>query len=91
MIILIIQRIVTLGSILGKLFDSVVFTPNQEILKSSHPQYGFKSEHSSSMCSFAAKIVLYYYVIKNQGLHGMYAAQRDYLALIGYNMKVYKP
>ena len=57
-------RGIALSSILGKLFDSVVCMQNHDVLKSSDLQYGFKSEHAPTMCSFAVKEVLQYYVKK---------------------------
>ena len=61
-------RGIALSSILGKLFDCVVLDQHERDLLSSDLQFGFKAEHSTSMCSFAVKEVMQYYINKNQGV-----------------------
>ena len=46
-------RGIALSSLIGKLFDIVVFKANSNILITSDYQFGFKKGHSTQMCSFA--------------------------------------
>ena len=45
-------RAIALSSILGKLFDIVIFNLNTHIFKSSDLPFGFKPNHSTTMCTF---------------------------------------
>ena len=50
----------------------MVLDQHENVLLSSDLQFGFKPEHSTSMCSFAVKEVMHiYYINKNQGVCAM--------------------
>ena len=44
-------RGIALSSVLGKVFDKIVLTKFESILKTSPYQYGFKTKHSTSQCT----------------------------------------
>ena len=57
-------RGITLSSIIGKLYDFILFKMNNMILRSSNLQFGFKENHSTSMRTFVFKEVNQYYINK---------------------------
>ena len=55
-------RAIALGSIVGKVIDSVILEKHRHILLSDDLQYGFKAGHSTTQCSFVLEEVVDYYV-----------------------------
>ena len=45
-------RGITLSSILGKLLDNIILQNNKSILNTSNLQFGFKTEYSTTYCTF---------------------------------------
>ena len=64
-------RGITLSSIIGKLYDFILFKMNNMMLRSSNLQFGFKENHSTSMCTFVFKEVSQYYINKGSYVHCM--------------------
>ena len=54
-------RGITLSSILGKLFDNIILQNNKSILNNSDLQFGFKTECSTTYCTFVLEEVIQYY------------------------------
>ena len=54
-------RGITLSSILGKLFDNIILQNNKSILNTSDLQFGFKTECSTTYCTFVLEEVIQYY------------------------------
>ena len=72
-------RGITLSSIIGKLYDFILFKMNNRILRSSYLQFGFKENHSTSMCTFVFKEVSQYYINKGSYVHCVIIhASRDF-------------
>ena len=55
-------RAIALGSVVGKVIDSVILEKHRHILLSDDLQYGFKAGHSTTQCSFVLEEVVDYYV-----------------------------
>ena len=64
-------RGIALSSLIGKLFDLVVFKSNCNVLRTSDYQFGFKKGHSTQMCSFAVNEVVQYYSNKQSNTYVM--------------------
>ena len=54
-------RGITVSSVLGKILDIILLQTNSTVLSSSHLQFGFKREHSTTECTFVAQEVINYY------------------------------
>ena len=54
-------RALTLGTILSKLFETVILQNNSHIFHSSEQQFGFKSDSSTIACSFVLNETIAYY------------------------------
>ena len=54
-------RALTLGTILSKLFETVILQINSHIFHSSEQQFGFKSDSSTTTCSFVLNETIAYY------------------------------
>ena len=54
-------RAIAMSNILGKLLDKVILANNTMALKSSDIQFGFKSESSTTACTFVVDEVVNYY------------------------------
>ena len=55
-------RGIALSSILGKILDWVILHISKGVLRTSDYQFGFKSEHSTSQCTFVVKETVQYYL-----------------------------
>ena len=58
-------RALTLGTILSKLFETIILQNNANIFQNSEQQFGFKIESSTTMCSFAIQETIEYYNSKD--------------------------
>ena len=54
-------RAIALGSILGKVLDYVIMEKSSHIFKSCDLQFGFKSKHSTTQCTYVLQEVIEYY------------------------------
>ena len=57
-------RSIALGSIIGKVLDNIVLVKHSDILQTSDLQFGFKSKHSTTQCTYVLNEVVDYYVNK---------------------------
>ena len=64
-------RGIALSSILGKLFDWVLYLSNSVIFESSNYQYGFKPGHSTVQCSFVVNETIQYYINNGSNVYSM--------------------
>ena len=54
-------RAIAVCSVLGKLLESVILYQNKSVFSTSDYQFGFKSNHSTTSCSFVVQEVITYY------------------------------
>ena len=54
-------RALTLGTILSKMFETVILQNNSHIFHSSEQQFGFKADSSTTVCSFVLNETISYY------------------------------
>ena len=54
-------RGIALGSLLGKILDNIIMYNNSHVLRSSDLQFGFKSKHSTTQCTFVLNEIVDYY------------------------------
>ena len=52
---------ITLSSIFGKIIDNIILKNNSEVLKCCYLPFGFRSNHSTTQCTFVHKEVFQYY------------------------------
>ena len=64
-------RGIALNSVIGKLFDWILLKSNYHVLQSSDLQFGFKSKHSTTQCTFIVNEVIQYYRNGNSPVHVM--------------------
>ena len=64
-------RGIALSSTIGKVLDTILLVSNQDILQSSPLQFGFKAQHSTTMCTFALEEVVQYYKNNNSDVYIM--------------------
>ena len=62
-------RGIALSSVFCKLFDNVVLEKFHAYLCTSDRQFGFKSKHSTSMCTMVLKETISYYVSNNSSVY----------------------
>jgi Reverse transcriptase (RNA-dependent DNA polymerase) len=62
-------RGITLSSVFGRIFDSVVLHRYSDKLDSCELQFGFKQNRSTAMCSMITKEVIAYYTSCNNSVH----------------------
>jgi hypothetical protein len=65
-------RAIALSSCLGKLFDWVILLNNQDALSTSEMQFGFKAEHSTTMCTFVMNDTIHYYNDGGSNVHAVF-------------------
>ena len=51
-------RAIALSSICGKILDQIILQKNIDILQTSHLQFGFKKQHSTTHCTFVLQEVV---------------------------------
>ena len=54
-------RLIALTSILSKIFEILILTRYQSMLKTADNQFGFKQKHSTELCAYTLKQVIEYY------------------------------
>ena len=54
-------RGIALCSVIGKLLEMLILSQNKDVLKTCKYQFGFKPNHSTSMCTFVVNEVVKYY------------------------------
>ncbi len=54
-------RSIALSSIIGKVLDISVMDKNANVMQSQHMQFGFKSGHSTTQCTFVMQEIIDYY------------------------------
>ena len=54
-------RGIALCSVIGKLLEMLILSQNKDVLKTCKYQFGFKPNHSTSMCTFGVNEVVKYY------------------------------
>ncbi len=62
-------RAIALGSIFGKVFDRVLLNTSMDVFNVSCMQFGFKSKHSTSQCTFVMDEVINYYNTKGSNVY----------------------
>ena len=62
-------RGITLSSVMGKILDNILLSTHMNMLNSSHLQFGFKPNHSTTQCTFVAQDVVNYYVKHNSSVY----------------------
>ena len=67
-------RAIAMGSIVGKIFDSVLLEQNSELFQTSDLQFGYKQDHSTTQCTFVAMETVNYYL---QGGSNVYSVLLD--------------
>ena len=55
-------RALTLGSIVGKLYDSIIINQQAHVFNTSELQFGFKEKSSTTQCTFLVNETISYYV-----------------------------
>ena len=58
-------RGIALSSIIGKVLELLILNSNKDILRSCDLQFGFKSKHSTTQCTFVLNEVIKYFNNKN--------------------------
>ena len=59
-------RAITLGNIVAKLFDVIILSKGQNALTTSHLQFGFKQNMSTTHCTYVMmKTISYYNAIES--------------------------
>ena len=64
-----IYRGIALGSLLGKVLDNILLCDNVNILQTSDMQFGFKSKHSTTQCTFVLNEVIDYYLRHDSSIY----------------------
>lgn len=64
-------RGIALSSCLGKLLDWVIILNSQDVLSTSGLQFGFKADHSTSMCTNVLNETIHYYNSSNSNVHAV--------------------
>ena len=59
----------TLGSIIGKLYDAIIIKQQTGVFDTSDLQFGFKDGLSTTMCTFMVKETISYYVNNGSTVH----------------------
>ena len=62
-------RAIALSSIIGKLFDWVILLKYGDVLMSSDLQFGFKPNHSTTMCTYILQETINYYNRNNNSVY----------------------
>ena len=57
--------------LIGKLLDWVILNKSQNMFKTSHQQFGFKSDHSTTMCNFIVGETVNYHNAHNSEVHAV--------------------
>ena len=55
-------RGIALSSIIGKMFDVIILKQNAHIFSTDELQFAFKSNHSTTQCTFALNEIVQYYI-----------------------------
>ena len=55
-------RAIALSSILGKVLDLIIMKQHNHVFRTSDYQFGFKKNHSTTMCTFSVNEVAQYYL-----------------------------
>ena len=58
-------RGIALNSIIGKVLELLILNSNKDILRSCDLQFGFKSKHSTTQCTFVLNEIIKYFNNKN--------------------------
>ena len=64
-------RSIAIGSIFGKVFDTIIIEKHSMVLQSSSMQFGFKAKHSTVQCSFIIQEVFEYFVHRRSPCHAV--------------------
>ena len=64
-------RSIALSCIICKILDCIILKKHSKPLSTNDLQFGFKSKHSTTMCTFAIKEIIQYYKNKNSNIHIM--------------------
>ena len=62
-------RAITLGSIISKLYDIVIMNEQSHIFDTSHLQFGFKQDSSTTQCTFVVKETISYYIENDSSVY----------------------
>ena len=65
-------RAISLSSILGKLLDLIILSKNSSVFNTSDYQFGFKKDHSTSLCTFVVNEVIQYYLNNSSDVFVMF-------------------
>lgn len=64
-------RAITLGSIIGKLYDIVVLQNQACVFETSSLQFGFKENSSTTLCTFSVKETISYYISNKSSIYSL--------------------
>ena len=64
-------RTITLGSIVAKLFDVVILSKEQNTLATSHLQFGFKQNMSTTHCTYVMMETISYYNANGSNVYAL--------------------
>ena len=64
-------RAITLGSIVAKLFDVVILSKEQNALATSHLQFGFKQNMSTTHCTYVMVETISYYNANGSNVYAL--------------------
>ena len=64
-------RAITLGTVIGKLYDIVILQMQASIFKTSSLQFGFKENGSTTLCTFSVNEIISYYVSQKSTVYSV--------------------
>jgi hypothetical protein len=64
-------RAIALGSIMGKVFDIALLESNTTIFETTDLQFGFKRNHSTTLCTSVVKETIRYYLNRGSNVYAM--------------------
>ena len=64
-------RGIALSIIFGKIVDNIILKSNSEVFKCCDLQFGFRSNHSTSQCTFVLKKLVQYYINNDSNAYCM--------------------
>ena len=63
------RPIISIGTSASKIFETIVHERIKEYLKTTDNQFGFKQRHSTDLCIYTMKEIIYYYKGLNTPVH----------------------
>jgi hypothetical protein len=69
-------RSIALSSIIGKVLDLIIMQKNLYVMQSQYMQFGFKSGHSTTQCTFVMDEIIHYYTGHGSSVYISYYVRR---------------